>query len=129
MNDQIITQEILDQHVSMIVDAWNDNRITEDNFDDLHHEVFNADYFIIGRYNAKQWLKENGIDVFDLIEFVQDYERDNFGETNTQVNAESMVNMFSYIVGEYAVSSLGCFDYDDLVEYMGGLESYDSTGI
>ena len=121
MTNSIITQEILDQHIAMIVDAYNDNRITEENFDDLHHEVFNTDHFIIGYYNAKQWMKQHDIDAFDLIDFVQDYERDNFGETNTQINAESMVNMFSYIVGEYAVSSLGCFDYDDLVEYMEAL--------
>ena len=121
MTNSIITQEILDIHVSMIVDAFNEGRITEDNFDDLHNEVFNSDYFIVGYYNAKQWLKKYDIDAFDLIDFVQEYERENFGETNTEINSESMVNMFSYIVGEYAISSLGCFDYDDLVEYVEAL--------
>lgn len=121
MTNSIITQEILDIHVSMIVDAFNEGRIDEDNFDDLHHEVFNTDYFIIGYYNANQWLKEHDIDVFNIIEFVQEYERENFGETNTAIDSESMLNMFSYIAGEYAISSLGCFDYDDLVEYVEAL--------
>lgn len=118
MTDSIITQEILDTHVALIQDAFNDGRISEENFDDIHHEVFNTDYFIIGYYNAKQWLKTHDIDVFDLIEFVQEYEKDNFGETTTKINSESMVNMFSYIVGEYAISSLGCFDFEELAEKM-----------
>ena len=110
----LITKNILDLHVAMIVDAFNDGRLTEDNFDDLHHEVFNTNYFIIGYYEASQWIKENDLDVFEIIEFVQGYEIENFGTTTTQTNSESMVNMFSYIVGEWAISSIGCFDFEDL---------------
>ena len=40
---------------------------------DLHHEVFNTDYYIIGTYEAKKALEEYG--VFDAIEKVQTYEK------------------------------------------------------
>jgi len=45
---------------------------------DLHHEVFNTDYYIVGTYEAKKALEEYG--VFEAIEKVQTYEKDNFGE-------------------------------------------------
>ncbi len=114
MNNSIITQSILTEHVAMIADAINEGRVNADNFDDLHHEVFNTDYFIVGYYNASQWLAKHNIDSFEAIEFVQDYERDNFGETMTAVDSESIVNMFSYIAGEQAVSEVYADNFEQL---------------
>ena len=70
--------------------------------EDLHHELFNVDYYIIGYYQAEQWLKEHDVSVFEGIEFVQDYERENFGDdaVRTYDNAETLVNMIVYIIGE-----------------------------
>ena len=68
--------------------------------DDLHHRLFNEDYYIIGYYQADQWLKQHDLSAFDAIDFVQEYERNNFGETYTKINAEAIVNMLVYIVGE-----------------------------
>ena len=66
---------------------------------DLHHEVFNTDYYIIGTYQAKKALEE--YDVFDAIEKVQTYEKNNFGEVYTDLsNPEKLVNMLYYIIGE-----------------------------
>jgi hypothetical protein len=66
---------------------------------DLHHEVFNTGYYIVGTREAKQALAE--YDVWDAIEKVQTYERDNFGEIFTDLsNPEKLVNMLFYIIGE-----------------------------
>ena len=66
---------------------------------DLHNEVFNTDYYIIGTYEAKKALEEYG--VFDAIEKVQEYEKDNFGEITTDLsNPEKLANMLYYIIGE-----------------------------
>ena len=66
---------------------------------DLHHELFNTDYYIIGTYQAKQWL---GNEAFDIIGIIQEYEQDNFGEVNTDLaDPEKVVNMYVYILGEY----------------------------
>lgn len=66
---------------------------------DLHNEVFNTDYYIIGTYQAKEALKE--YDVFEAIEKVQTYEKDNFGEVYTDLsNPEKLINMLYYIIGE-----------------------------
>jgi hypothetical protein len=65
---------------------------------DLHHELCNTDYFIIGTYKAKQFL---GAETFEIIELIKEYEQDNFGEVSTDFsNAEKVANMFAYIVGE-----------------------------
>ena len=72
---------------------------------DLHNEVFNTDYYIIGTYQAKEALEEYG--VFDAIEKVQTYEKDNFGEIYTDLsNPEKLVNMLYYIIGEEVLSEM-----------------------
>ena len=69
--------------------------------DDLHHYAFNEDYYIIGTYQAKQWL---GDMAFDVINFIKDYEQDNFGEVITDLTEpEKVVNMYVYIIGEEIV--------------------------
>ena len=67
---------------------------------DLHNELFNTDYFIIGYYAAEEWLKAN-VGVFAAINEIQDYEKSNFGEVTTDLSSsEKVVNMYAYIKGE-----------------------------
>jgi len=81
-------------------------------YSDLHHEVFNTDYYIIGTHEAKQALAEYGI--WDAIEKVQTYEKDNFGEVYTDLSdPEKLVNMLYYIIGE-----------EVLYEMMAGIEAF-----
>ena len=76
--------------------------------EDLHFHLFNEDYYIIGTYQAKQWL---GDYAFDAIETIREYEQDNFGEVNTDFsNPEKVVNMYAYIAGEYLMSEMGLLD-------------------
>jgi hypothetical protein len=92
--------------INCILDAINDGRINEQPVNELHHEVFNTDYFIIGRYQAEQWLIENG-GIFNAIETIKDYEQDNFGEVNTDLSEpERVCNMFVYILGEEIINDL-----------------------
>ena len=65
---------------------------------DLHHELCNTDYFIIGTYKARKFL---GAATFEIIEMIKEYEQNNFGEVSTDFSdAEKVANMFAYIVGE-----------------------------
>ena len=71
---------------------------------DLHSEIFNQDYYIIGRSEAEQWLIDN-TGVFNGIGIVQEYEKDNFGEVSTDLSeSEKVVNMLVYIAGEEVLS-------------------------
>tara|TARA_R100000697_G_scaffold3755_1_gene8298 strand:- start:627 stop:950 length:324 start_codon:yes stop_codon:yes gene_type:complete len=73
----------------------------ESNLDDLHHYAFNQDYYLIGRYQATQWL---GDQVFNVINHIKEYEQDNFGEVTTDLSEpERVVNMYTYIIGETVV--------------------------
>jgi len=73
----------------------------EEHKEDLHHEIFNTDYYIIGTYKAKQWL---GDMVFDVIEHIREYEEFHFGEVSTDFSdPERVVNMYVYIIGEEIV--------------------------
>ena len=72
---------------------------------DLHNEVFNTDYYIVGTYSAEKELEKFG--VFKAIKKVQEYEKENFGETNTELsNPEKLVNMLYYIIGEEVLFKL-----------------------
>lgn len=104
--------DTLNQHAQMILDAINDQRITEEMIDDgdVHHEVFNTDYFIIGYYDADKWIEENFNDTFAAIDIVKEYEVDNFGQMNTDINSEKIANMLSYICGEQVISELSPFE-------------------
>jgi len=74
----------------------------DDYYSELHHEVFNTDYYIIGTREAKEALEEYG--VWDAISKVQEYEKDNFGEVYTDLsNPEKLVNMLYYIIGEEVI--------------------------
>ena len=74
----------------------------EEHKDDLHHEVFNNDYYIIGRHQAKKWLDD---EVFNVIDIIKKYENFNFGSVNTDLSdPEKVVNMYTYIVGEDIVN-------------------------
>ena len=77
----------------------NSNSLDDNDFiEDLHHHCFNTDYYIIGTYKASQWLENQ---VFKVINFIKEYEMDNFGEVSTDLSdPEKVVNMYVYIIGE-----------------------------
>ena len=85
---------------------------------DLHNEVFNMDYYIIGIDKAKRALNEYGI--WDAIDKIQKYEKDNFGEIytygTTLNDPEKLVNMLYYIIGE-----------EVLYEMMDGIEVWNDN--
>ena len=93
MNNSI-NQEIFNHIASSISDYVGTD------IDELHHNLFNTNHYIVGTYQAGQWLKQHDLSAFEAIDFVQEYERSNFGETHTKINAEAIVNMLVYIVGE-----------------------------
>tara|TARA_R110002126_G_scaffold278712_1_gene425335 strand:- start:33 stop:419 length:387 start_codon:yes stop_codon:yes gene_type:complete len=91
---------------SLIIDAINDNRLNDMSVSEIHNEVFNSDYFIIGRYAAEQWLINNG-GIFNAIEIIKDYELDNFETVNTDFSEpEKVCNMYVYILGEELINGL-----------------------
>ena len=74
-------------------------------YSELHNEVFNTDYYVIGYRNAVDMLEEYG--VFDAIEEVMEYEKYNFGEVYTEVwDPEKLANMLYYVIGAEVISEM-----------------------
>ena len=87
--DQLESDVGLDQHIS-----------------DLHHYLLNEDYFIIGYYQAEQWLKKDNGSIFEAIETIREYEQSNFGQVSTDLSSsENVANMLAYILGEQILFS------------------------
>ena len=99
----------LKQHVQDLIEC---GTLTPENVDDWHHIAFNEDYYIIGYYNAEEWLKKHDVGAFEAIGYIVEYEQGNFGGVISTIdNAESVVNMYAYILGEEiiqdAINELG----------------------
>ena len=66
-----------------------------------HFTMFNEDYYIIGYYNAEQWLKQHNIGELEAVAICNEYERENFGEVHsTFEDAEKLVNNLVYWFGQ-----------------------------
>ncbi len=87
---------------SYMISQLEDQVGLDNDVSDLHHYLLNEDYFIIGTYKAKQWL---GLEVFDVIETIKEYEQSNFGQVTTDFSdPEKVANMYAYILGEEILS-------------------------
>lgn len=98
-----------EKHMSMKEEAIENIISCLEDFDgyycDLHNEVFNTDYYIIGNYQAREALKE--YDVFEAIDLVMNYEKDNFGEVTTDISdPERLINMVYYIIGDEVICNM-----------------------
>lgn len=82
---------------------------------ELHNEVFNTDYYIIGTHKAERaLLLDYGI--FNAIGKVVSYEIENFCEISTDIaNPEKVANMLWYIIGYDLFNDLKSYQkYDDV---------------
>jgi len=100
-NKQAYKYEEIKSHFEDFINENGEDWVNEYK-EDLHHKIFNTDYYIIGRFEATKWL---GDQVFNVINIIKEYENDNFGEVNTDFSeVEKVVNMYVYIIGEEIVS-------------------------
>lgn len=107
-------REELAQH---LLDLINDEVLTDENKEDWHHHAFNEDYYIVGHYNAEQWLKKHDLSAFEAIGDCQDWEENVLGEKqNTYDNAETVVNMVVYVYGEGLLNDLDAASITELKE-------------
>lgn len=96
-----ILEEIAEDTVSKLQEGYGDRTFGCD----LHNELWNTDYAIIGHHKAERWIKSH-MNVFDAIYEVQEYEKELFGETNTDLtSAEKVANMLHYIYAEEVLNS------------------------
>lgn len=111
MENKFFTNE---EAVEVIVGYIKNNLESYETIDvsDLHNDVFDSDYYIIGTYQAEKALEQYG--VFSALGEIQEYEKNNFGEVYTDLSdAEKVANMLWYIIGEQTMVELGLYDLDN----------------
>jgi hypothetical protein len=90
-------EELIDFTIDRLKDLFDSNVYGCD----LHHEIFNTDYYIIGSYKAEQFLQNSGVGIFGAIDIIKEYEESQFGTISTNLSqAENVCNMLVYIIGE-----------------------------
>ena len=102
MNTQAYKYDEIKSHFDDFLAENSSKEWLDQNIDELHDIAFNQDYYIIGTYDAIQWL---GGEVFEIINIIKEYENDNYGEVATDFSSpERVVNMYAYIIGEQVVN-------------------------
>ena len=81
---------------------------------EIHHEIFNTDYYIIYHGDAVEWM---GSHAWECIARVQEWENENFGEVTTDLGSPAdIVNMYAYIVGDEIIQELNLQPMEEEVE-------------
>ena len=90
------------------------NRGNANYIEELHHDTFSSDYYIVGTYEAKQALEQYG--VFEAIKDVKEHETMLFGEMVTDpTSPEELANMLMYTVGDKVLNQVKSYKkYMDL---------------
>ena len=113
--DTSIFKELL----SHVIDTLENPDIDTIDLDELHHLAFNEDYYIIGYYNAEQWLIKHDLTAFEAIADVANYQQAMLGEvalSPSDINVEYIVNQLAYFYGEEVLSNYDLDQsYDDLL--------------
>jgi len=109
--------ELLKEVKEQAIDYLKDNQDLETYGCDLHHEIFNTDYFCYYTSEAKDYLNSYG--VFQAIEEVTEYEKFNFGEVTTEISDPvKLINMLVYIKGEEILNKSNTLTNDYWNEYI-----------
>lgn len=100
-NDKI--NEIRSFAIDRLMEIAHHKDIRHEETYDLHNIIFNESYYIVGYYQAQQWI---GSDAFRMIGDIQEAEKNAFGENHAKLdNAEVVANHWAYwqghdIIGE-----------------------------
>lgn len=87
--------EIIEDIIEVLENGYNGY------YEDLHNEVFNTNYYIVGSYKAEEALINSGYGVFGAFKIINEYSSEvGLGEFKDCDNPESVANMLYYILGE-----------------------------
>jgi hypothetical protein len=65
--------------------------------------------FIIGYYQSKVWIEENGLCAFDVIQEVQEFEMETWGSYVTKINSEDILSTFVFMKGSEYMENLNSY--------------------
>ena len=90
---------------------------------DIANEFYNNDYYIIGIYQAKEWLKKYFDDMLETIEYWEDETGETYGQMIADV--EKLATLVAYTVADtilYEVYDYLGYDNDEICTDMMEME-------
>ena len=115
-NDIMFSSEIKKEIANEMFISFKDYESIQDMYlCDIANEFYNNDYYIIGIYQAKEWLKKYFDDMLEVIEYWEDETGEQYGQMITDV--EKLATLVAYTVADTILY--------EVYEYLG----YDSNDI
>ena len=115
-----VTVELVNHINELIADGV----IDENNYDDWLNLAFNEDYYIIGYYNGRQWLKLHDIDSLDAVADIAEYQENILGDVDLKpcdLNHETIANLYVYAYADSFLDELNADDYEGFCEALEAL--------
>lgn len=109
-------QSIIAELTAHAQDLIESGHINQDNIGDAHYIAFNEDYYIIGYYQADEWLKKHNVSPWDAIAYVIEQQEELLGGVlllPDNCNSEHVVNQLVFFAG-YQV------DFEELLSEVEG---------
>ena len=94
--DTMFSYEIKKELACEMIDYIENYGIQDMYLCDIAHELYNNDYYIIGIYQAKEWLKKYFDDMLETIEYWEDETGETYGQMIADV--EKLATLVAYTV-------------------------------
>ena len=94
--DTMFSYEIKKELACEMIDYIENYGIEDMYLSDIAHELYNNDYYIIGIYQAKEWLKKYFDDMLETIEYWEEETGESYGQMITDV--ENLATLVAYTV-------------------------------
>ena len=122
--DNMFSSEIKKEIASEMYDSFKNYESIQDMYlFDIANEFYNNDYYIIGIYQAKEWLKKYFDDMLETIEYWEDETGETYGQMITEV--EKLATLVAYTVADtilYEIYDYLGYDNNDICTDMMEME-------
>ena len=122
--DNMFSSEIKKEIASEMYDSFKNYEGIQDMYlCDIANVFYNNDYYIIGIYQAKEWLKKYFDDMLETIEYWEDETGETYGQMITDV--EKLATLVAYTVADtilYEIYDYLGYDNNDICTDMMEME-------
>ena len=122
--DIMFSSEIKKEIANEMYDSFKNYESIQDIYlCDIANEFYNNDYYIIGIYQAKEWLKKYFDDMLETIEYWEDETGETYGQMIADV--EKLATLVAYTVADtilYEVYDYLGYDNDEICTDMMEME-------
>ncbi len=100
----MFTYEIKKEIASELIDYIESGYVEDSYLCDIASELYNNDYYMIGIYQCKNWLKEHFDDMLETIKYWEEETGSTWGHLITDV--EKLVTLVAYTVADVLLNEI-----------------------